>query len=48
MERGIEADLGAVPFVVVNGMSNNTGMRWDIEYTKQLLGYAPQDDVMAE
>jgi len=47
MERGIEADLGGVRFAVVNGMSNNTGMRWDIGYTKQLLGYAPQDDVMA-
>lgn len=45
MERGIEADLGKTRFAVVNGMSNNTGMRWDIEYTKQLLGYAPQDDV---
>lgn len=47
MERGIEADLGGVRFAVVNGMSNNTGMRWDIGYTKQLLGYAPHDDVMA-
>lgn len=46
MERGIAADLGGVRFAVVNGMSNNTGMRWDLEYTKQLLGYAPQDDVM--
>jgi NAD+ dependent glucose-6-phosphate dehydrogenase len=45
MERGIEADLGNTRFAIVNGMSNNTGMRWDIEYTKQLLGYAPQDDV---
>ena len=45
MERGIEADLGNTRFAVVNGMSNNTGMRWDIEYTKTLLGYAPQDDV---
>lgn len=47
MERGIEADLGGTRFAVVNGMSNNTGMRWDIDYTKQLLGYAPQDDVIA-
>lgn len=45
MERGIEADLGATRFAVVNAMSNNTGMRWDIDYTKQLLGYEPQDDV---
>jgi uronate dehydrogenase len=33
------------PFAIVNGMSANTGMRWDIEYTRQLLGYEPQDDV---
>lgn len=46
MERGIEAELGATRFAVVNGMSNNTGMRWDIEYTKELLGYAPQDNVI--
>ncbi|MEZ4862345.1 MAG: NAD(P)-dependent oxidoreductase [Caldilineaceae bacterium] len=45
MERCIETDLGAIRFAVVNGMSNNSGMRWDIEYARQLLGYAPQDDV---
>jgi NAD+ dependent glucose-6-phosphate dehydrogenase len=44
MERCIEADRG-LRFAVVNGMSANTGMRWDIERTRQLLGYAPQDDV---
>jgi uronate dehydrogenase len=32
-------------FAIVNGMSANTGMPWDIEYTKKLLGYEPQDDV---
>ena len=32
-------------FVVVNGMSDNTGMRWDIEPTRRLVGYQPQDDV---
>jgi NAD+ dependent glucose-6-phosphate dehydrogenase len=31
-------------FAIVNGMSANTGMPWDIEHTKQLLGYEPQDD----
>jgi hypothetical protein len=35
----------ALRFAVVNGMSANTGMRWDIEPTRTLLGYAPQDDV---
>jgi uronate dehydrogenase len=32
-------------FAVVNGMSANTGMRWDLEGTRRLLGYQPQDDV---
>ena len=44
MEKCITADE-AVRFAVVNGMSANTGMRWDIEPTRRLLGYAPQDDV---
>jgi uronate dehydrogenase len=41
-EQCIVADLPE-RFAVVNGMSANTGMRWDIEYTRQLLGYAPGD-----
>jgi uronate dehydrogenase len=44
MERSIVADV-PLRFAVVNGMSANTGMRWDIEYTRQLLGYEPRDDV---
>ena len=44
MEKCILADP-AIQFAIVNGMSNNTGMRWDIEYTRQLVGYEPQDDV---
>lgn len=44
MERCIEA-TPAVGFAVVNGMSNNTGMRWDIEHTRRLVGYEPEDDV---
>jgi nucleoside-diphosphate-sugar epimerase len=44
MERCIEAD-GSIRFAVVNGMSANTGMRWDIEHTRRLLGYEPHDDV---
>jgi uronate dehydrogenase len=35
----------SVRFAIVNGMSANTGMPWDIEHTKKLLGYEPQDDV---
>jgi len=33
------------PFVVANGMSANSGMRWDLSETKRVLGYAPRDDV---
>jgi uronate dehydrogenase len=44
LERCLTTDL-ADPFVVVNGMSANTGMRWDIDDTRRLLGYEPQDDV---
>ena len=44
MEKCIRADPG-LRFAVVNGMSANTGMRWDLAHTRQLLGYEPQDDV---
>ena len=44
MERCIEAGPG-VGFAIINGMSNNKGMRWDIEHTRKLVGYQPQDDV---
>jgi nucleoside-diphosphate-sugar epimerase len=44
MERCITAE--PVPrFVVLNGMSANSGMRWDIDFTRQTVGYEPQDDV---
>jgi uronate dehydrogenase len=33
------------PFVVVNGMSNNTGMPWDIDGTRRTVGYEALDDV---
>ena len=33
---------GAAPFMVVNGMSKNTGMRWDITND---IGYSPNDNV---
>ncbi|MEM7133044.1 MAG: NAD(P)-dependent oxidoreductase [Chloroflexota bacterium] len=44
MECCITADpeLG---FAIINGMSNNTGMRWDLESARSLVGYVPQDDV---
>lgn len=44
MARAIEADP-SIRFAVVNGMSRNTGMRWDIEGARRLLGYEPLDDV---
>jgi uronate dehydrogenase len=44
MERCVLADA-SLRFAVVNGMSANTGMRWDIESTRRLVGYEPQDDV---
>jgi len=47
MEQSLLADsLGwPAPGVVVNGMSANRDMVWDIDTTRQLLGYAPLDDV---
>jgi uronate dehydrogenase len=44
MERCIQADA-SLRFAVVNGMSANTGMRWDIDHTRRLLDYQSQDDV---
>jgi len=46
MERCMVANLSE-RFVVVNGMSRNTGMRWDIGYTRRVMGYQPKDDVNA-
>lgn len=44
IEKCILADPG-LGFVVLNGMSANRGMRWDIEETRRVVGYEPQDDV---
>jgi NAD+ dependent glucose-6-phosphate dehydrogenase len=41
MERGVLAD--GVGFAVLNLMSDNPGMRWDIDSTRRAIGYAPQD-----
>ena len=38
----------AAPGIVVNGMSNNRGMDWDIETTSDLLRYRPQRNFYAE
>jgi hypothetical protein len=42
MERCILADP-SIRFEVVNAMSRNAGMPWDIEHTRTVLGYEPQD-----
>jgi hypothetical protein len=36
------------PGIVVNGMSNNRNMPWDIATTGRLLGYRPAHDLYAE
>jgi uronate dehydrogenase len=33
------------PFQIVNGMSANAGMRWDLTTARTILKYCPQDDV---
>ena len=47
MERALLADPQAWPHpgIVVNGMSANRNMPWDIETTRRLIGYEPQDDI---
>lgn len=42
MECCITADAG-LRFAVVNGMSANAGSRWDLEATRRLVGWTPQD-----
>jgi NAD+ dependent glucose-6-phosphate dehydrogenase len=32
-------------YFMVNGMSANTGMRWDLSAARSVLGYNPRDDV---
>ncbi len=46
MERGVLAE--PVGFAVLNLMSDNPGMRWDIDTTRRAIGYAPQDGAAAE
>ena len=41
MERAVLAET--VGFSVLNLMSENPGMRWDIEATKRTIGYEPRD-----
>ena len=46
-ERAINADASAwpSPSIVVNGMSDNSGMAWSLDETRRYLGYQPLDDV---
>lgn len=41
-EKAVTAP-SSVRFAVLNLMSDNPGMRWDIETTKRVIGYAPRD-----
>ncbi|HEX3846790.1 MAG TPA: NAD(P)-dependent oxidoreductase [Steroidobacteraceae bacterium] len=43
--QGVEraAFAEGVQFAVLNLMSDNPGMRWDIEETRRLIGYEPRD-----
>ena len=45
MERAVLAEN--VPFAILNLMSDNAGMRWDIEETRRVIGYHPQDGHVA-
>jgi NAD+ dependent glucose-6-phosphate dehydrogenase len=47
-EAAVEAELEDLDFVVVNGMSNNRGSRWDLAATAELLGFDPEDDAYTE
>ena len=44
----VDAATWPRPSIVVNAMSNNAGMPWDIAATRALIGYAPVDDVWRE
>jgi len=35
------------PSIIVNGVSNNSGMDWSLEEGTEWLGYVPQDDLFA-
>lgn len=50
MEAALRSDASKWPSpgIVVSGMSNNTGMAWDIEEAGRWIGYFPQDDMWAD
>lgn len=49
-EKAVDAKLppDAKRHEVVNGMSNNAGMRWSLDEARHLLGYEPVDDAMED
>jgi len=36
-------EVREVPFAILNLVSNNSGMRWDLTETRQVLGFFPND-----
>ena len=49
-QRAVDADGAYWPdgTILVHGMSNTAGMKWNIDATRHYLGYEPQDDVYAD
>ena len=43
-----DATRWPAPAIVVNAMSNNAGMPWDLAATRALIGYVPGDDAWRE
>ena len=50
MDAALRADASKWPgpAIVVSGMSNNTGMAWELDEARQWIGYEPQDDIWAD
>jgi nucleoside-diphosphate-sugar epimerase len=48
MECAVEADLDDDQWVVVNGVSNNRGSRWDMTAAAEFLEFTPEDDAYDE
>ena len=44
----VEAEIEDRSFVLVNGMSRNRGVPWDLSGAAELLGFLPKDDAFAE
>lgn len=44
LEAPLQLPEGAVPWVIVYGISDNTRAFWSLESARRVIGYAPQDD----